>query len=93
MFSHRPADMVLEVEEVSSFPTSTLDRLLDKGRRQSEAASRDRPSWVARCARRLHELRPGSDLAMLDTVAEAMWLEVSNFDPTLAAEMEHECWE
>jgi hypothetical protein len=93
MFSHRPADMVLEVEEVSTFPSSTLDRLLDKGRRLSRAAGQDRSSWVARCARRLHELRPGADTFMLDTVADALWLEVSNFDPTLAAEMEHECWE
>jgi hypothetical protein len=93
MFSHRPADMVLEVEEVSSFPASTLDRLLEKGRRQAKAASADRASWVARCARRLHELRPAADTAMLDSLAEAMWLEVSAFDPTLAAEMEHECSE
>ena len=93
MFSHRPAEMVLEVEEVSTFPTSTLDRLLDKGRRQTEAASQDRTSWVARCARRLHELRPGADTRTLEALAETMWLEVSNYDPTLAAEMEHECWE
>jgi hypothetical protein len=93
MFSHRPADMVLEVEEVSTFPTSTLERVLDKGRRLSEAASQDRSSWVARCARRLHELRPGADTHAIDSLADAMWLEVSSFDPTLAAEMEHESWE
>jgi hypothetical protein len=93
MFTDRPAEMVMEVEEVSTFPASTLDRLLDKGRRQSAAASQDRTSWVARCARRLHELRPGADTRMLDSLADTMWLEVSSFDPTLAAEMEHECWE
>jgi len=93
MFSHRPAEMVMEVEEVSTFPTSTLDRLLDKGRRQTEAVSHDRKSWVARCARRLHELRPGADIRTLDSLADSMWLEVSSFDPALAAEMEHECWE
>ncbi|HMC16890.1 MAG TPA: hypothetical protein VKI18_14725 [Albitalea sp.] len=85
--------MVLEIEEVSTFPASTLDRLLDKGRRQAEAASQDRSSWVARCARRLHELRPKADTHTLDSLADSMWLEVSSFDPTLAAEMEHECWE
>ena len=51
-----------------------------------------RDEWVRICAARLARLRPGSDPAFVASVARDMWTDVASFDPSIAAEMEHESW-
>ena len=57
------------------------------------AQAMTRTAWIAHCTRRLRQLRPDESPSTLATVVEEMWLDVSSFDPTLAAEIEHECWD
>lgn len=47
-------------------------------------------AWVKACARRLCELRPTTEPAMLEAVALDMVRTLAYFDPVLAAEMEFE---
>lgn len=68
--------------------------------RSSEQArpASDRPSsaalprevWIRRCAVRLLQLRPRGEPGLVTRIADELWLDVSRFNPEIAAELEHD---
>ena len=51
-----------------------------------------REDWIAMCIARLVEVGHDGDAAALVLLATDLWSEVGRFDPTIAAEIEHESW-
>ena len=51
-----------------------------------------RNDWLAACTARLSQLRPDQGAPVMASMARALWLDVSAFDPVIAAEMEYETW-
>lgn len=50
----------------------------------------EKERWLARCTSRLIELRPHDHQERLAALADGMWPDVGHYDPSLAAEIEHE---
>ena len=51
-----------------------------------------RESWIEICATRLGEVGHDGDNSVLALLATDLWADVGLFDPTIAAEIEHESW-
>jgi hypothetical protein len=77
---------------VSQAPMNTSDRALMTYGWSAEHPGMAQAEWTEQCVRRLRELRPQEDAALLAELVNKMWSDVSRFHPVLAAEMEHESW-
>ncbi len=51
-----------------------------------------RERWIEICATRLGEIGHYGEGSELTLLATALWADVGLFDPTIAAEIEHESW-
>ncbi len=91
MFSPHSSHAVFNADIFRAFPKALFER--DLPFPNASANSRARAAWADQCLRRLRELRPDDAVPILCAKVDEISHDLCGFDPVLAAEMEHECWD